>query len=207
MYFMKLVGSLTSPYVRKARMAMLEKRIEAEFVVDVPWDANSAVSTLNPLGKVPVLILDDESTLFDSRVIVEYFDQLTPVNRLIPEDSKNRIRVKRWEALTDGITDAASAIFMENHRRDPEFRSQAWIDRQQQKINLGLAALSKEVGEDSWCTGESFNLADIVTSCVLGYLVFRFADIPWQSEYPNLAKIYEKLQARPSFIETAPPAA
>ena len=110
---MKLIGSLTSPYVRKVRIAAMEKHIDLEFVVDVPWNPDTKVGEYNPLGKVPVLVQDDGATVFDSRVIVEYLDTVTPVSRLIPEGNRQRIAVKRWEALADGVTDSAALIFIE----------------------------------------------------------------------------------------------
>ena len=112
---MKLVGSLTSPYVRKVRAVLAEKKIEYEFVIDVPWSADTRVPDINPLGKVPVLILDDGSTLFDSRVIAEYLDSVTPNNRLLPSPNRERITIKRWEALADGVVDAAVAIVLESN--------------------------------------------------------------------------------------------
>ena len=113
---MKLVGSPTSPYVRKVRIVLAEKHIDYDFEVDIPWNADSHVPDYNPLGKVPVLIMDDGATLFDSRVIVEYLDNVSPVSRLIPEPNRHRITVKRWEALADGISDAAATIFLERKR-------------------------------------------------------------------------------------------
>lgn len=200
---MKLVISLTSPFARKARIAMMDKKIECETVVDIPWEPNTAVPELNPLGKIPVLVLDDESTLFDSRVIVEYFDSMSPVAKLIPENGRPRIVVKRWEALADGISDAAATIFIER-KRPPERQDDNWISRQQGKIERGLAVLAEELGDKPWCTGESYNLADISIGCTLGYLELRFAEINWRKKYPNLAALSEKLSQRPSFIETVP---
>ena len=133
---MKLVGSLTSPYVRKVRAVLAEKKIEYEFVIDSPWTADTGVPDLNPLGKVPVLILDDGSTLFDSRVIAEYLDNVTPNNRLLPSPNRERIAIKRWEALADGVVDAAVTIVLES-KRPEEMRDPTWIARQQGKITAG----------------------------------------------------------------------
>ena len=200
---MKLVISPTSPFARKARIAMMDKKIECETVVDISWEPTTAVPGLNPLGKIPVLVLDDESTLFDSRVIVEYFDSMSPVAKLIPENGRPRIAVKRWEALADGINDAAATIFIER-KRPAERQDDGWITRQQGKIERGLAVLAEELGDKPWCTGETYNLADISVGCTLGYLELRFAEINWRSKYPNLAALSEKLSQRPSFIETVP---
>ena len=203
---MKLIGTLTSPYVRKVRMVAIEKHIELEFVVDIPWNADTKVSDSNPLGKVPVLVLDDGSTLFDSRVIVEYLDTVTPVSRLIPEGSRQRIAVKRWEALADGITDAAALIFIERAQRPPEHQSQAWIARQEQTVTRGLDAMEIDLGEKKWCTGDLMNLSDIAVGCALGYLDFRFAEMNWREAHPNLAKLAERLNETQPFKDTAPKA-
>jgi glutathione S-transferase len=202
---MKLIGSLTSPYVRKTRIVLAEKKIDYDFVLDSPWVEGSAVVKFNPLGKVPVLVLDDESTVFDSRVIVEYLDNMTPNAKLLPASGRERITVKRWEALADGICDAAAAAFLEA-KRPKKQQSEEWIVRQRGKITAGLEALSEEVGESAWCFGNSLSLADIAVGAALGYLVFRFGDIDWQTAHPNLAKLYDKLMQRPSFAETVPQA-
>lgn len=201
---MKLIGSLTSPYVRKVRIVALEKRIELEFSIDIPWNADSKVPDSNPLGKVPVLILDDGSTLFDSRVIVEYLDTVTPVSRLIPEGNRQRIAVKRWEALADGVTDAAALIYLERTKRTPAQQSQEWIARQEQKVLRGLAAMSEDLSEKKWCTGDLMNLADVAVACTLGFLDFRFPEIQWREAHPNLAKLSDRLNESPTFKDTAP---
>lgn len=201
---MKLIGSLTSPYVRKVRIVANEKHIELNFVVDVPWNPDTKVGDFNPLGKIPVLVLDDGATLFDSRVIVEYLDTVTPVSRLIPEANRQRIAVKRWEALADGITDAAALIFIERAQRAPEHQSAAWILRQEQSVFRGLEAMAEELGEKKWCTGDLMNLADIATGCALGYLDFRFPDIKWREAHPNLAKLADRLNELQPFKDTAP---
>ena len=200
---MKLIGSLTSPYARKARIVLAEKKIEYEFVLDNPWDAASGVPRLNPLGKVPVMVLDDDSTLFDSRVIVEYLDGVSPNNRLLPAAGRERIRVKRWEALADGVLDAAVAAFLEAKRPKKE-RSASWIARQREKIDRSLEMMSEELGEQPWCAGNAFSLADVAVGTALGYLDFRLADIKWREQHANLARLFDELMARPSFAETVP---
>ena len=200
---MKLIGSLTSPYVRKARVVLAEKKIEYDLILDNPWNADTGVTRLNPLGKVPVLVLDDDSTLFDSRVIVEYLDSVTPNNRLLPIPGRERIRIKRWEALADGVCDAAVSALLEGKRPKKEM-STSWIERHLDKVARGLEMMSEELGEQPWCTGNTFTLADIVVGVALGYLVFRFPDIDWRTSHPNLARLYDELMERPSFAETVP---
>jgi len=200
---MKLVGSLTSPYVRKVRVVLAEKRIGYNFDVDIPWNAGSHVPDYNPLGKVPVLIMDDGVALFDSRVIVEYLDSAYPVSRLIPESNRDRIMVKRWEALADGICDAAATIFLERKRPDT-LQNLEWVTRQQKKITLGLEAAARELCDKKWCEGNAYSLADIALCCTLGFLVFRFPEIEWRNTFPNLANLADTLEGRVSFMETAP---
>src|SRR6202163_221569 len=147
---MKLLASHTSPYARKVRIAIAEKKIECELVEESPWAPGTSVPNYNPLGKVPVLVLDDGTTLFDSRVIVEYLDTVSPVSRLIPEPNRQRIVVKRWEALADGICDAAVAIVLES-KRPARLQNRDWLDRHRRKIDLGLKELGSELGEKAWC--------------------------------------------------------
>ncbi|MBS3916110.1 MAG: glutathione S-transferase [Sulfuritalea sp.] len=200
---MKLIASLTSPYARKARIVLAEKKIDYDLVLDNPWSEETGVPKQNPLGKVPVLVLDDESTLFDSRVIVEYLDSVTPNNRLLPASGRERIRIKRWEALADGVLDAAVAAFLEAKRAKVE-QSASLITRQREKIDRALEMMSEELGEQPWCTGNAFSLADVAVGAALGYLDFRLGDIKWREQHANLARLYDELMARPSFAETVP---
>lgn len=201
---MKLIGTPASPFTRKARIVLAEKRIEYDFIIDRPSDPETQVPLFNPLGKVPVLVLDDDTTIFDSRVIVEYLDNASPVTKLIPEDTRSRIQVRRWEALADGCTDAVIAVTVER-RRGAEQQSAAWLERQQGKIDRALEAMSAELAARTWCCGDFFNLADIAVGCALAYLDLRAPDTGWRGMYPNLARIVEKLEQRPSFRDTLPP--
>ena len=202
---MKLVASYTSPYARKVRIVMAEKRIECEFVEDNVWAANTQSTLYNPLTKIPVLLLDDGISLYDSRVIVEFLDGVTPVSRLIPEGGRERALVKRWEALGDGIADAGIAIFLER-KRPEEKQGQDWILRQRGKVESGIAAAARELGDRKFCHGESLTLGDISLACSLAWLAFRLPEVVWRSTYPNLALWMERIEARPSFVETKPPA-
>lgn len=200
---MKLVTSLTSPFGRKARIVLLEKKISFQLQVENPWLPDSAVPSFNPLGKVPVLILEDGVSVFDSRVIVEYLDHLTPVAHLIPSEPRNRMVVRGIEALADGVTDAAVLVFLEK-KRPPEKQSADWLTLQNKTLFGGLEALAEALGEKPWFLGNSMTLADVACGCMLGYLDFRFGEIDWRSAHPNLAKLAAKLAARSSFIETVP---
>jgi glutathione S-transferase len=206
---MKLIGSLTSPYVRKVRIVLAEKKLDYKFEVEDVWSPYSTISASNPLGKVPCLVMEGGEAIFDSRVIVEYVDTLSPVGKLIPLSGRERVEVRTWEALADGLLEAAILARMEATwagRTDAQ-RSQAWIDRQIDKIHTSLKAMSQGLGDRPWCTGNHHTLADIATGCALGYIDFRFAYIDWRDAYPNLARLYEKLLQRQSFTDTAPPAA
>ena len=201
---MKLIGATASPFVRKVRMVMAEKRIDYEFVLENPYDPASRVPEYNPLGKIPTLVMDDGGAVFDSRVIVEYLDTITPVNKLIPPSGRTRVEVRCWEALADGICEAAILARLEANRPIKEQQSPEWIARQMHKVELGLAAASRGLADKPWCSGGTHSLADIATASTLGYLDFRFAHIDWRGSYPNLARLAEKLFKRQSFIDTQP---
>lgn len=202
---MKLLGSLTSPYVRKVRIVLAEKKLDYQFVLEDVWGSD-AILAANPLGKVPCLLMEGADAIFDSRVIVEYVDTLSPVGKLIPPSGRERVEVRTWEALADGLQDASIAARMEQHwtgRTDAQ-RSQAWIDRQMLRVHTTLKAMAHNLGDKTFCAGNHFTLADIAVGCALGYLLFRFPEIDWRTDHPNLARFYDKLAARPSFVDTTP---
>lgn len=203
---MKLLYSVTSPYARKVRIVAAEKKLELEVVTSDPWVVNPELIAANPLGKVPALITDDGWSLFDSRVIVEYLDGLSPVHRLIPESSRDRIAVKRWEALADGMLDAALTARLESMRPDQNESSAKQIARQREKIAASLAEMQRGLDQNEFCVGKSLTLGDIAVGCSLGYLNLRFPDIDWAHDYPALARISKKMFARASFKATDPAA-
>ena len=203
---MKLIGAHTSPYVRKVRIVLAEKKLDYQFVTEDVWSAETRIHESNPLGKVPCLIMEGHEAVFDSRVIVEYLDTLSPVGKLIPTGGRERAEVKTWEALADGVMDAALLARMEAiwaGRTDSE-RSQAWIDRQLTKIERALEAMAQGLGDKPFCSGIHMSLSDIAVGCALGYLDFRFPQIDWRTPYPNLQKLFEKLMQRQSFIDCIP---
>jgi glutathione S-transferase len=203
---MKLIGSFSSPYVRKVRVVMSEKKLDYQFVEEDVWNADTTIMQSNPLGKVPCLVMEGGEALFDSRVIVEYLDTLSPVGKLIPAVGRERAEVKTWEALADGVLDALILARLEANwsGRPKTQRCQAWIDRQMDKTQASLKAMSQGLGDKPFCAGIYLSLADIAVGCALGYLDFRFADVDWRTPYPNLAKLYDKLAQRPSFADTLP---
>ena len=203
---MKLIGSLTSPYVRKVRIVMAEKRLDYQLELEDVW-ANDRIMQSNPLGKVPCLVMEGGEAVFDSRVIVEYVDTLSPVGKLIPERGRERAEVRTWEALADGVLDAAILVRLEqtwSGRPEPQ-RSAAWVERQLGKVDAGVAAIGKGLGDKPWCSGTHFSLSDIAVGCALGYLDFRFSHIDWRARHANLARLFDKLSLRSSFIDTLPP--
>ncbi|MEO6352296.1 MAG: glutathione S-transferase C-terminal domain-containing protein [Burkholderiaceae bacterium] len=201
---MKLIGSLASPYVRKVRVVFAEKKLDYELILEDVWAADTTIGQSNPLGKIPALLMDDGSRLFDSRVIVEYLDTLTPVGKLIPAGGRERSSVKCWEALADGILDAAVIVRLEKIQRPESQQNTAWIARQMVKVGAGLQQLSDDLGEKPFCAGNQYTLADIAVGCTLGWLSFRFPEIAWREDHPNLQRLFEKLSERPSFKDTVP---
>jgi glutathione S-transferase len=201
---MKLLASLASPYTRKVRIVLAEKKIECDMeLVDV-FPVDNPVNRHNPLGKIPTLLLDDGTAIYDSRVIAEFLDGKSPISRLIPEDLRDRVAVRRWEALADGVLDAGLLVRYESLRDEKE-RSAAWSDKQLARMKRGMAQMSAELAERPWCHGERYSLADIAVGCCLGWLGFRKpGELDWLGQYRALGSHYEKLMARPSFAETAP---
>lgn len=201
---LKLIGALPSPFVRKVRIVLAEKKIDYDFITEDVWSKDTTIQSYNPLGKVPALVIDDDPALFDSRVIVEYLDASSPVHRLIPPNGRERVSVRRWEALADGLMDAAVLIRIERTQRPPELQSEAWVARQMAKIDASLAEMERCLGDDPWCEGVQMSLADIAVGCAVFYLDFRFADKDWRSGHPNLKRLSDKLALRQSFVDTRP---
>jgi len=203
---MKLLGSPGSPYVRKVRIVLAEKHIDYEYVIGRPSAPDSRVHEFNPLGKIPVLVRDDGSTIYDSVVIVEYAEGLVAEPRLIPAGFEDRIQVKRWEALGDGIADAT--VLVSHDLREPEAQRKpaAWYTKQRQKIQRGLAAMEHDLGNNEFCYGGKFSLADIAAGFALGYLDQVLPETDWRRDFPKLTALDARLARRESFIATRPAA-
>lgn len=201
---MKLIGSFTSPYVRKVRVVMADKKLDVSFVQENVWAPETSIQEVNPLGKIPCLVMEDGSTLYDSRVIAEYLDTISPVCKLLPPNGRDRTEVKVWEALADGVLDAAILVFMERRDRPPEHQSAKWIERQMGKVHAGLREMSSKLGDSAYCMGIHYTLADVAVGCALGWLAFRFPEIDWRTDYSNLARLFDKLSERASFRDTVP---
>lgn len=203
---MKIIGALSSPYVRKVRMVLAEKKLDYQFISENVWSEHTQIAASNPLGKVPCLVMEGGESVFDSRVIVEYIDTLSPVGKLIPASGRERAEVKTWEALADGLLDASILARLESTwagRAETE-RSAAWIERQMDKVTLALQAMERGLGDKAFCSGIQLSLSDIAVVCALGYLDFRFPQIDWRSPHPGLHKLHDKMALRASFIATQP---
>lgn len=202
---MKLFASLTSPYARKIRIILAEKKLTFELVVDSPWEVNTLVADVNPLGKVPVLVTDDGEVFFDSPVIAGYLETLDAAPLLLPREALEAVRVRQIEALADGITDAAVTALLESRRSEAQ-RSDAVIARQLEKVARGLDVLEQRAAGRQWLHGDTLGLGDIAAAVALGYLDLRFPELDWRSRHPGLVPFAERMFARDSLRDTQPPA-
>lgn len=195
---MKLLGTQTSPYVRKARLVLLEKNIPHTFIIDPPNEAGSQVSRVNPLGRIPALIIDSETCVFDSTVIAEYVDTLNDTPVLIPRhDALERMCIRRWEALADGIMDSAVMVRTESVR--PADKQDAnTISLHNSAITRALAYAAAQLDEREWCEGNAITLADLALVSALIYLDLRQTERNWRGTHPNLAAWFARMAARPS---------
>ncbi|PKO55393.1 MAG: glutathione S-transferase [Betaproteobacteria bacterium HGW-Betaproteobacteria-19] len=202
---MKLLASLTSPYARKIRILLAEKQLPFVLVVDSPWEANTRVPEVNPLGKVPALVLDSGEVFFDSPVIAGYLETLDAQPSLLPPGGIERVRVRQTEALADGILDAAVGAYLEGRRPDAQ-QSAVSIARQFDKIRRSLDELEKRASGHTWLDGDAMQLGDITVGVALGYLDLRLPQLDWHTDRPALTALAERLFTRPSFVATIPPA-
>lgn len=200
---MKLIGSFTSPFVRKIRIALIEKNIPFELLIDMPMSTDTKVPNYNPLGKVPVLIDDDDSIWFDSDLLTEYLETLHPQVPLLPQDRRAALPVRQTLALADGIADAGVLIYLEKNRSIDK-QDAKWVARQRGKIERGLAALEELAKNKTYLHNDVFSAADIAVVCVLVWLEFRLPELPWRAQHPALNALCTRLSERPSFAQTVP---
>lgn len=200
---LKLISATPSPYARKVRIALAEKGIAFDLVTEVPWDSTTATPKHNPLEKLPVLILEDGSSVYESRYILEVIEAKWPDPPMLPAGIDGILAARKVEVIADGICDACVLLFWERHRA-PEHQSAEWIARQRRKVDGGLRALAELAGDREWMVGECFGLAEIATGTVLRYLDVRFPAHPWRQHHPNLVALSARLEARPSFAATVP---
>ena len=199
---MKLVGSKTSPYVRKVRVILAERNLPFEFVEESAWNAGTTVPRYNPLNKVPALVMDDGESIYDSRVICEYLDAISG-GGLLPADASQRARVRRYEALGDGIADAGITVFLER-KREAARQDPAWIARQLDKVAAGMATLEAALARSSYLGGERPDMGDIACACALFWSEFRLPELGLRAKHAKVKAWAERMEARPSFATTRP---
>jgi glutathione S-transferase len=200
---MKLISATPSPYARKVRIALAEKGIPFELVTEVPWNADTQTPRHNPLEKLPILVLDDGSSVYESHFILEYLDRKYPTPSLTPGDDDDILAAKRLEVLGDGVCDALVLLFFER-LRPAEHRSEPWMARQRRKMDGGVREMARSIGDRNWAIGDRFGLGDIAVGCTMGILDLRFPELRWREEYPQLAQYVDRLADRPSFRDTVP---
>ena len=199
----KLISATPSPYARKVRIQLAEKDIPFELMTEVPWNTDTQTPLHNPLEKLPVLICEDGSSVFESRYINEWIEYKHPTPPLFPKDVEGILAVKRYEVIVDGACDALVLMFFEI-ARDKDKQSQPWFDRQQRKLDGALRYLSESIGAKEFCHANTFSLADVAVGTLLRYLTVRWPNKPWREQYPNLAAYSDRLELRPSFKNSVP---
>jgi len=202
---MKLFIATPSPFARKVRVALQEKRIDCEVVVENPWLPDTEMARVNPLGKVPALVLDDGTVVHDSSVIVEYLETLDREPRLLPAPGELRVAHRQVEAVADGVCDAVVLTVLERTRPAAQ-QSADWLARQRRKVEKGVAELDRMLAGRPTYTPFGFGLAEISAVCALGYLDVRLRDYDWRAAAPRLAPWFTAMDARPSFAATRPAA-
>jgi glutathione S-transferase len=199
----KLLSATPSPYARKVRIALFEKGLPFELVTEVPWDSTTSTPKYNPLEKLPVLILEDGSSIYESSFIMQYLELKYPDTPMLPSDVDGIIAARRLEVLCDGVCDAFVLTFFEKMRPQDQI-SREWVARQRRKIDGGLREMSRLIGDREFAVGDRFGLGDIAVGTVVGYLAVRFAELDWRAQYPNLAAFSARMEQRPSFAGSVP---
>jgi glutathione S-transferase len=199
----KLISATPSPYARKVRIQLAEKKIPFELITEVPWDNDTATPQFNPLEKLPVLICDSGETVYESRFVNEWVEIQHPEPPLMPKDKESLLLAKRFEILADGVCDACVLVFWERARPEGA-RSKEWTARQLRKRDGGLKEISRLVGDNAYCVNGQFSIADIAVGSLLGWLNVRMSEFNWRDPFPNLARLQDRLEQRPSFANTVP---
>ena len=198
----KLISATPSPYARKVRIALAEKGLPFELLTEVPWDSTTSTPKYNPLEKLPVLILEDGSSVYESSFILQYLELKYPRMPLLPVDVDGQIAARRLEVLCDGVCDAVVLTFFERMRSNQA--SPEWLARQRRKIEGGVREMARLVGTRNFAVGSEFSLGDIAVGTALGYLLVRFPEFDWRRQYPDLAAFSARVETRPSFVATVP---
>ena len=200
---LKLISATPSPYARKVRIALAEKGIPFELVTEVPWDSTTQTPRHNPLEKLPVLLLEDGGSVYESRFILEWIEAKHPQPTMLPDGLDATLFARRVEVVADGICDALVLLFWERHR-PPEQRSAEWQARQKRKVDGGMAALAGWAEGHEFIVGDRFSLADIAAGTVCRYLDVRFPEYPWRTRHPGLSAYSDRMEGRPSFQGSVP---
>ena len=199
---LQLISATPSPYARKVRIALAEKGIPFELLTEVPWNDTTSTPKFNPLEKLPVLILEDGSSVYESSYILQYLELKYPTTPMLPADVDGILAARKLEVLCDGVCDALVLTFFERMRG--EGASPEWTARQRRKIDGGVKEMARLVGKGDWAVGDRFSLGDIAAGTLVGYMAVRFPELPWRTQYPDLAALSDRLEQRPSFKNSVP---
>ena len=199
---LQLISATPSPYARKVRIALAEKGIDFELLTEVPWNDTTSTPKFNPLEKLPVLIFEDGSSVYESSYILQYLELKYPSPPMLPADVDGILAARKLEVLCDGVCDALVLTFFERMRA--ESASPEWLARQRRKIDGGVKEMARIVGKGDWAVGDRFSLGDIAAGTLVGYMAVRFPELPWRTQYPNLAALSDRLEQRPSFKNSVP---
>ena len=198
----QLISATPSPYARKVRIALAEKGLPFELLTEVPWDSSTSTPRYNPLEKLPILLLEDGGSVYESSYILEYLELKHPQRPLLPKDIDGHLAARKLEVLCDGVCDAVVLSLFEKTRTSGA--SPEWLARQRRKIEGGVAEMAKLVGKRPWAVGDDFGLGDIAVGTAVGYVSLRFDDLPWRTQYPDLALFSDQLETRQSFRDSVP---
>ena len=199
---LQLISATPSPYARKVRIALAEKGIAFELLTEVPWNDTTSTPKFNPLEKLPVLILEDGSSVYESSYILQYLELKYPTPPMLPADVDGILAARKLEVLCDGVCDALVLTFFERMRG--EGASPEWTARQRRKIDGGVKEMARLVGKGDWAVGDRFSLGDIAAGTLVGYMTVRFPEYSWRPQYPDLAALSDRLEQRPSFKNSVP---
>ena len=202
---LKLLSATPSPFARKVRVVLLEKKVPFELITVNPWNLTSDVERVNPLGKIPVLIPDNEETIYESSFIIEWLEVNYPKPALIPSNPAEALHSKKIQVLADGICEAFILLFFEQLRAEA-LQSKPWADRQLKKIENGLTALEQLMPNNGFCVGNRFTIADIAVVALADYFSLRFKEYNWQSKFKKMSALVARQSGRLSFLETMPSA-
>jgi glutathione S-transferase len=200
---LKLISATPSPYARKVRIALAEKNLPFELITEVPWHAETQTPKHNPLEKLPVLILEDGSSVYESSYILEYLELKYPQVPLLPKDADGILAAKKLDVLCNGVCDALVLLFFERMRAEGQ-ASAEWMARQARKIAGGMREIARLIGKREYAVGERFTIGDIAAATAAGYVSVRYPEMKWREDYPDLAAYSARMEQRPSLMNSVP---